>query len=54
MVRQWIRCEQHRLHVVERWPDSPSKEVVLTAIRATLQGLLSGLEIDRSQLLHER
>ena len=39
MLREWIMGEQHRLHIVEEWPDGPYKEAALTAIRSALDSL---------------
>jgi hypothetical protein len=39
MLSQWIAVEHYRLHLVERWPDSPHKEVTLAAIYSTLASL---------------
>ena len=36
---QWIKMEHYRLHTVDTWPDSPHKEVLLTAIHSALQRL---------------
>jgi hypothetical protein len=38
--RDWLASEHHRLHHVERWPDSPRKQAVLGAIQSTLSSLL--------------
>jgi hypothetical protein len=43
MLSQWIKTEHHRLHCVERWPDSPYKEVVLAAIHSVLERLKAAL-----------
>jgi hypothetical protein len=39
MLSNWIAMEYHRLHLVEKWPDSPRKEANLAAIRSTLASL---------------
>jgi hypothetical protein len=39
MLSNWIATEYHRLHLVEKWPDSPRKEANLAAIRSTLASL---------------
>jgi hypothetical protein len=39
MISNWIAMEYHRLHVVEKWPDSPRKEANLAAIRSSLASL---------------
>jgi hypothetical protein len=39
MISDWIAMEYHRLHVVEKWPDSPRKEANLAAIRSALASL---------------
>jgi len=36
MHRQWLWFEHERLHQVERWPDGPTKEATLAAIRSTI------------------
>ena len=40
-LEQSIKTEHYRLHCMERWPDSPYKDAVLTAVRSTLE-LLEG------------
>jgi hypothetical protein len=40
MLSEWIMEEHHRLHIVEQWSDGAYKQVVLAAIRSTLNGLL--------------
>lgn len=39
MLRYWIEQEYYRLHVVEEWPDSPYKHVLLIAISSKLESL---------------
>ena len=39
MLSQWIAVEHYRLHLAERWPDSPHKEATLAAIHSTLASL---------------
>jgi len=39
MLSHWIAVEHYRLHLVERWPDSPHKEATLAAIHYTLASL---------------
>jgi hypothetical protein len=39
MLSLWIAVEHDRLHLVERWPDSPRKEATLAAIYSTLASL---------------
>jgi hypothetical protein len=39
MLSQWVAVEHYRLHLVERWPDSPHKEATLAAIYSTLASL---------------
>jgi len=39
MISDWIAMEHHRLHLIEKWPDSPRKEANLAAIRSTLASL---------------
>jgi hypothetical protein len=39
ILNSWIASEHVRLHVVQGWPDSDRKQVVLLAIRRTLQSL---------------
>jgi hypothetical protein len=41
MYSQWFKTEHDRLHVVEAWPEGPRKEVVLAAIRSSLQSLVN-------------
>jgi hypothetical protein len=39
MLSHWIAVEHYRLHLVERWPDSPHKDATLAAIYSTLAAL---------------
>jgi hypothetical protein len=39
MLSDWIAVEHCRLHLVERWPDSPYKEATLAAVYSTLARL---------------
>jgi hypothetical protein len=39
MLSYWISAEHYRLHLVERWPDSPHKEATLAAVYSTLASL---------------
>jgi hypothetical protein len=39
MLSHWIAVEHYRLHLIERWPDSPHKEPTLEAVYSTLASL---------------
>src|ERR1700733_5969550 len=39
MLRHWIAVEHYRLHLVERWPDSPHKDATLAAVYSALAAL---------------
>jgi hypothetical protein len=39
MFSSWIAVEHYRLHLVERWPNSPHKEATLAAVYSTLASL---------------
>jgi hypothetical protein len=39
MLAHWIAVEHYRLHLIERWPDSPHKEAALAAVYSTLASL---------------
>jgi hypothetical protein len=39
MLSNWIAAEHYRLHLVERWPNSPHKEATLAAVYSTLASL---------------
>ena len=39
MLSNWIAAEHYRLHLVERWPDSPHKQATLAAVYSTLASL---------------
>jgi hypothetical protein len=36
---QWEAVERSRLQSIEHWPDSPSKQALITAIQASLASL---------------
>jgi hypothetical protein len=39
MLSHWIAVEHYRLHLIERWPDSPLKEATLAAVYSSLASL---------------
>ena len=39
MISEWMAHEHYRLHLVEKWPQSPRKEATLAAIFSTLASL---------------
>ena len=39
MHRDWLAMEHYRLHLIERWPDSPRKVAGLAAVHSTLESL---------------
>jgi hypothetical protein len=39
MLSNWIAVEHYRLHLVERWPNSPRKEATLAAVYSALASL---------------
>jgi hypothetical protein len=39
MLSNWIAVEHYRLHLVERWPNSPHKEATLAAVYSALASL---------------
>ena len=39
MLPEWIAVEHYRLHIVEDWPDSPSRVATLAGIRSSLASL---------------
>jgi hypothetical protein len=39
MLSCWIATEHYRLHLVERWPNSPHKDATLAAIYSALASL---------------
>jgi len=49
MNKQWTAIEQHRLHCVEGWPDSPYKRTVIAAIYAKLDNLSHALHTEQAQ-----
>jgi hypothetical protein len=39
MHRDFVAMEHYRMHVMAQWPDSPSKEAGLAAVRASIASL---------------
>ena len=44
----WLAAEHYRLHVIEKWPNGPRKEALLSAVRSTLESLLRTAGADGS------
>ena len=40
MYSQWFKTEHDRLHIIEDWPDGPSKLAALAAVRSAIASLL--------------
>ena len=41
MLYQWLMIEHSRLHVVEAWPESAHRRVILAAVLSAIKGLSS-------------
>ena len=39
MHNEWMAVEHYRIHVIELWPDGPTKEAGLGAARSALESL---------------
>ena len=48
MHAEWLATEHYRLHVIERWPNGPSKNAGLAAARSSLEGLLRAMPSNES------
>ncbi len=43
-----LAMEHYRLHVIERWPPGPRRDVALSAVRAAIESLRHGRECEWS------
>lgn len=43
-----LAMEHYRLHVIERWPPGPRRDVALSAVRAAIESLRDGRECEWS------
>jgi hypothetical protein len=43
-MHSWLASEHARLHLVTAWPESARKQILLIAIRSSIQGLMDDPE----------